>query len=66
MILRLMSSQDAPHWVSKKGDEPLDLAETRAQTMAVPMPQDPVIGGTGYLHRIWEQGRELFKAGERP
>ncbi|KAF9891231.1 hypothetical protein FE257_004795 [Aspergillus nanangensis] len=57
--------EGSPHWISFNGDTPVDLEAVRAQTMAVPMPQDPVTGGKGYLGSLWNGPRESYFAEAR-
>lgn len=55
----------SPHWRSENGAEPLDLRAVREETLAVPMPIDPVEGREGWLPGLWREARERYTAVEK-
>ena len=47
--------QGSPYSQPENGSELIeDLHAVRAETLAVPIPQDPVVKGPGYLRVLWK------------
>ncbi|CAI7564669.1 unnamed protein product [Penicillium bialowiezense] len=62
LILTLNEGDDAERWISRDGDETLDIDAVRKLTMEVPIPQDPVAGQEGHLKGLWKSSRDMYFA----
>ncbi|KAH6873427.1 hypothetical protein B0T10DRAFT_533290 [Thelonectria olida] len=57
--------EGAPRWRSENGTKIMDIVEMRRETLAAPLPEDPVIGGEGYLKPLWRSAKEEFFDAQR-
>ncbi|RMJ26042.1 hypothetical protein PHISP_03069 [Aspergillus sp. HF37] len=55
----------SPRWRSEDGSKPLDLRAVRAETLAVPIPKDPVDGVKGDLPGLWGEAMGRYTAEKR-
>lgn len=61
----MLTSQPGPaKWRTENGTKMMDLKRMRQETLAVPIPEDPVLGGEGYLKPLWRDAQERYFDGE--
>lgn len=65
-LLTWRTGYGSPRWVSCNGDTKLDWNNPLAETTAVRMLPDPVLGNDGHLNVLWSGPRKayFFKAGK--
>ncbi|VUC34752.1 unnamed protein product [Clonostachys rosea] len=49
-------------WRTELGRKPMDFDAMIAETLAVPIPCDPVAGHNGHLQRLWSEALDQFQA----
>ncbi|RJE21480.1 hypothetical protein PHISCL_06175 [Aspergillus sclerotialis] len=58
------SPDGSPHCSPENGSKLIeDLHAVRAETLAVPIPQDPVVKGAGYLRVLWKEALKRHSIG---
>lgn len=52
--------RDAPPWRTEFGVKEMDSEKIMAETMAVPIPEDPIAGGDGFLRPLWGDAKASY------